>query len=73
MFSKLRKDMHLPKGCVLHSTRHTFCSNLGNRGVNPFIIQKLAGHASILQSQRYTHIDADAIEAAIKLLGAGPQ
>jgi integrase len=54
--------------CVLHSTRHTFCTRLGNAGADAFTIQRLAGHSSILISQRYVHSDRKAKESAIHLL-----
>jgi len=53
---------------VLHSCRHTFCSRLGERGASPFDIQRLAGHASIMQSQKYVHPGAAQLEAAVRLL-----
>jgi site-specific recombinase XerD len=70
MFRTVRDELGICKECVLQSTRHSFCSNLGNLGVDAFTIPKLAGHSSVLISQRYTHIDAAAKDAAIALLGA---
>jgi integrase len=63
------------EGMVLHSTRHTFCTRLGERGADAYAIQKLAGHSSILISQRYVHAGQDTAKKAIALLenasGAG--
>jgi len=67
-FCTLRKELGLPKGCVLHSTRHTFCTRLGEKGATPFEIQKLAGHASITMSARYSHPENAQLERAIGLL-----
>jgi integrase len=53
---------------VLHSTRHTFCTRLGESGVDAFTIQKLAGHASITISQRYVHSSREVMIKAIKLM-----
>jgi integrase len=51
-------------GPVLHSARHTFCTRLAQKGVSPWVIQKLAGHASLRMTQRYTHMaDADLVSA----------
>jgi integrase len=55
---------------VLHSTRHTFCTRLGKAGADAFTIQKLAGHSSIIISQRYVHADREIKEHAIRLLHA---
>jgi integrase len=51
---------------VLHSTRHTFCTRLGESGAKAFEIQRLAGHASILISQRYVHPDKAMVRSAIE-------
>ncbi|HEY6302803.1 MAG TPA: integrase [Terriglobales bacterium] len=66
--STLRKAMKLPDDCVLHSTRHTFCTRLGASGVDAFTLQKLAGHSSITVSARYVHPDAHNMAAAIARL-----
>jgi integrase len=67
-FLRARKRLKLPDGCVLHSTRHTFCTRLGERGADAFAIQRLAGHSSITISQRYVHPSAGRLDAAIALL-----
>jgi len=67
-FLRTRKQLGLPDACVLHSTRHTFCTRLGERGADAFAIQRLAGHSSILISQRYVHPSAGKLDAAIALL-----
>ena len=51
---------------VLHSTRHTFCTRLGESGVDAFTIQKLAGHASITISQKYVHSSREVMVNAIQ-------
>ena len=67
-FLDTRKKLKLPEECVLHSTRHTFCTRLGERGADAFAIQRLAGHSSIVISQRYVHPAAAKLDAAIALL-----
>lgn len=66
-FLKVRRRLKLPEACVLHSTRHTFCTRLGEKGVDAFTIQRLAGHASVLISQRYVHPSTE-LSGAISLL-----
>ena len=70
MFRVIRDAMNLDQDMVLHSTRHTFCTRLGNEGCDAFTIQRLAGHSSILISQRYVHSDQAAKQSAIQLLDA---
>jgi len=67
-FLRTRRKLGLPEECVLHSTRHTFCTRLGERGADAFAIQRLAGHSSIIISQRYVHPAAARLDAAIALL-----
>lgn len=67
-FLDVRRNLGLPDTCVLHSTRHTFCTRLGERGADAFAIQKLAGHSSIVISQRYVHAQGPRMDAAIGLL-----
>jgi integrase len=67
-FLNTRRRLELPEACVLHSTRHTFCTRLGERGADAFAIQRLAGHSSIVISQRYVHPAAARLDVAITLL-----
>jgi site-specific recombinase XerD len=66
----VRDALEIGPDCVLHSTRHTFCTRLGKAGADAFTIQKLAGHSSIAISQRYVHADREIKESAIRLLDA---
>ena len=70
-FLKARRRLELPDTCVLHSTRHTFCTRLGERGADAFSIQRLAGHSSIVISQRYVHASGPRLDTAIGLLEPG--
>jgi integrase len=54
-FRLLADALRMTPDTVLHSTRHTFCTRLGESGADAFTIQKLAGHSSITISQRYVH------------------
>lgn len=66
-FRRARRGLKLPDACVLHSTRHTFCSRLGDAGVNAKQIMELAGHSSLEIAQKYIH--ATGLDAAIAKLG----
>lgn len=43
-----------------HIARHTYCSNMASAGMNPKVLQKLMGHASLdITMDVYTHINID--------------
>jgi integrase len=67
-FRTMRDAMKLPKDCVVHACRHTFCTRLGEAGADAFVIQRLAGHSSIIISQRYVHPTPERLESAIERL-----
>ena len=52
----------------LYDLRHTLLTRLGEAGADPFTIQKIAGHASILISQRYVHPTPERLEDAFARL-----
>jgi len=51
-----------------HALRHTFCSHMAMRGAPASAIQEMAGHASLMTTQRYKHLTSAAAQAAIALL-----
>jgi hypothetical protein len=57
-----------PADFVLHSLRHTMLSRLGESGVDAFTIMRIAGHSSIVVSQRYIHPTPEAVERAFERL-----
>jgi integrase len=67
---RLLSNLNLPHGFVLHSLRHTFLTRLGLAGVEAFTIMKLAGHGSVVVSQRYVHPTPQAMENAVAKLDA---
>lgn len=73
---KLRRDkdmvemIPLEKEFVLHSLRHTMLTRLGESGVETFTIMKIAGHSSVVVSQRYVHPSPESMERAIAQLEA---
>jgi integrase len=67
-FTAIRKELGLPSDCVLHSLRHSYLTRLGNAGVSPFVLQRLAGHSNIALTARYSHPDDEQLDRAIALL-----
>lgn len=55
---------------VLHTTRHTVATKLIREEKNIAKVQKVTGHKTLSQLQRYTHLDTeDAVALAEKVLG----
>jgi len=70
-FLRLWRAAHITAwDCVLHACRHTFCSNLGNAGMDAYTIMKLAGHASITISAKYVHTSETRLKEAVAALEA---
>jgi integrase len=67
-FKRVARKLGLPEEAVLHSTRHTFCTRLGESGADAFAIQRLAGHSSITISQRYVHPSGGLLDQTIARL-----
>lgn len=49
-----------------HDLRHTFLSRLARQGIAPAHIQKVAGHASITTTERYTHLSGTEAALAVR-------
>lgn len=74
-FDKTVKELGLNEGIVdprqkvvFHSMRHTFASWLVQNGVDLYTVQKLLGHASITQTERYSHLAEGNLQDAVKKL-----
>jgi len=50
--------------------RHTALTDLGTLGCDAFTLARIAGHSSIIMTQRYCHPQADAIERAFAEMAA---
>jgi len=53
-----------------HALRHTFGTELANRGTPPHVIRILMGHKSLDTTLRYLHVDRAAKRAAVSTLGS---
>src|SRR5438552_14567512 len=54
---------------VLYSFRHTFLTRLGQSGCDAWTLARIAGHSSIVISQRYVHPSDDSVLNAMTNLG----
>lgn len=67
-FKKVVREAKLSDEIHFHSLRHSFCSNLVGKGVSLYVIKSLAGHQSIVTTQRYSHLRKENLQQAIELL-----
>jgi integrase len=52
---RMRTLLKLPWDACVHSARHTALTNLGLTGVDPFTLQRAAGHSNITTTRKYVH------------------
>ncbi|TXE33220.1 tyrosine-type recombinase/integrase [Serratia marcescens] len=57
----------LPDGQATHVMRHTFASHFMMNGGNILTLQKILGHASIVQTMVYAHFAPDYLNDAVRL------
>ena len=60
---------------TFHTMRHTFASNLVAAGVNLYEVKELMGHSTLALTERYSHVRADNLRAAVRAMeqAQGPQ
>ena len=51
---------------VFHSLRHTYASRLVLSGVNLYTVQKLMRHSNLKMTERYSHLNEETLQAAVK-------
>ena len=54
--------------CDTHDLRHTWCSRLGEKGVDDRTLQELGGWKTLRMVQRYSHTNDRRKAEAVKLL-----
>lgn len=60
--AEINNDIHF------HSLRHSFASNLVQRGVNLYVVKELLGHENIKTTQIYSHLTQNSLSNAVCLL-----
>jgi site-specific recombinase XerD len=51
-----------------HTLRHSFASNLVQKGVPLYVVKELLGHEDMSTTQIYSHLNREALRDAVKLL-----
>jgi integrase len=67
-FKKALRAAKLNDGIHFHSLRHSFASNLVQRGVNLYVVKELLGHEDIKTTQIYSHIQNQNLFDAVCLI-----
>lgn len=62
------KAAGLDNAIHFHSLRHSFASNLVQRGIPLYTIKELLGHSSISTTEIYSHLNMETLREAIKKL-----
>jgi len=62
-----RTGIQLPTGQMSHVLRHTFASHFMMNGGNILVLQRILGHASIVDTMKYSHFAPEHLEDAVRL------
>ncbi len=68
IFKLACKAANLDNAIHFHSLRHSFASNLVQKGVPLYTIKELLGHSSISTTEIYSHLNIDSLREAIMKL-----
>ncbi len=66
---KRRKIVRYKPTVRLHDLRHTFATDLVNRGVSIYLVSKLIGHTNVATTQRYANPATEALRQATNQFG----
>lgn len=70
-FKDACKAAGLDNAIHFHTLRHSFASNLAQKGVSLYMIKELLGHSSISTTEIYSHLNMDSLRDAIATLDSG--
>ena len=67
-FKKSVRAAELNDKIHFHSLRHSFASNLVQKGVSLYVVKELLGHEDIKTTQIYSHLQQENLSKAVNLL-----
>ena len=67
-FKSACKAAGMDNAIHFHTLRHSFASNLAQKGVPLYTIKELLGHSSISTTEIYSHLNMESLREAIKKL-----
>lgn len=67
-FKKAVRSAKLNDSIHFHSLRHSFASNLVQRGVDLYVVKELLGHEDIKTTQVYSHLSKNSLSTAINCM-----
>lgn len=67
-FKKVIRELNLDEKIHLHVLRHSFASNLIQRGVSLYVVKELLGHSSVAVTQKYAHLQRSNLFDAVRKL-----
>jgi len=62
------REANLSDKIHFHTLRHSFASNLVQKGVDLYVVKELLGHEDVRTTQIYSHLQSDNLIKAIRLL-----
>ena len=68
IFKQACTDAGIDRSIHFHSLRHSFASNLVQKGVSLYTIKELLGHSTITTTEIYSHLNMDSLKEAIETL-----
>ncbi len=69
-FKRACKDAKLSPAIHFHSLRHSFASNLVQKGTSLYLVRELLGHSSITTTEIYSHVNIVSLRDAMKVFDA---
>jgi integrase/recombinase XerD len=67
-FKKFVRAAGLNEGIHFHTLRHSFASNLIQRGVSLYVVKELLGHEELSTTEIYSHLQKQNLKEAVNLL-----
>lgn len=67
-FKKVVRKAKLNEGIHFHTLRHSFASNLVQKGVSLYVVKELLGHEDLSTTQIYSHLQSQNLKDAVNML-----